>query len=151
MFFLIFPKLTGNYQCRILLFVKVASLRPTALLKKRPRYRCFLLFCKEHLHCLLLEWFQSFRSLTPKFQDAFCFHKINDQNIPESLTVWHTQNTKISPNFLMWKFCGNAKFGYSFIYSLFLILFIWYNTDKNNMQSKNRSSDGVLPKNSPNF
>ena len=36
-----FPKFTGKHLCQSLLFNKVASLKPAALLKKRFWHRCF--------------------------------------------------------------------------------------------------------------
>ena len=36
-----FTKFTGKHLCQSLFFIKVAVLRPTTLLKKRPWHRCF--------------------------------------------------------------------------------------------------------------
>ena len=37
-----FAKLTGKHRCWSLFFDKLVGLRPAVLLKKRLRYRCFL-------------------------------------------------------------------------------------------------------------
>ena len=49
-----FAKFTGKHLCQSLFFNKVAALRPTTLLKRRPWHRCFPVnFTKflEHLFC----------------------------------------------------------------------------------------------------
>ena len=50
-----FAIFTGKHLCRSLFFVKVASLRPETLFKKRLQHRCFLVNIKKFLRAPILK------------------------------------------------------------------------------------------------
>ena len=93
-----FAKFTGKHLCQSLFFNKVAGLRPTNLLKKRPWHRCFSLyfakslrtpFLTEQLRWLLLKliWVHN---LVENKAVSTCYIRWVEINVQVKMTWWFT-------------------------------------------------------------
>ena len=102
-----FAKFTGKHLCQGLYFNKVAGLRSTNLLKKRPWRKCFALnftkflrtpFLTEHLRWLLLK----------KHFSSFLFLVVFQQKIRWSSHQWFTMHL-ITLKWPRWQKCRQNK------------------------------------------
>ena len=93
-----FAKFTGKHLCQSLFFNKVAGLRPTNLLKKRPWHRRFSLyfakslrtpFLTEQLRWLLLKliWVHN---LVENKAVSTCYIRWVEINVQVKMTWWFT-------------------------------------------------------------
>ena len=95
-----FVKFTGKHLCQSLFFNKVAGLRPTTLLKKRPWHRCLPVnfakflrtpFFTKHLRWLLLKsvtgdgWVKNSEKLKTGERGLKFIEKIREEKIQDVL------------------------------------------------------------------